>query len=285
MTRPALAEPGPFRAWQLTESDRYELDNGHLVECQPSGLRHSTANVVGAAVLDSDPAVTGQVAMDLGIAFNDDRSLRAPDIAVGVTGRGSGWYRSFPPLAIEYADTGQDEVQLAKKIAELLAGGTRLVWVVRLIGPLRVEVYAPNDPVRLIGPDEELTAPGILHNPVPVRALVDPEVAREVTLRNRLLAHGYASLSEVRAEGREQGLAEGLVAGHAAGRVDGHTEGETAGLLSALLTVLSARGLIPGDAEIAELRRCRDAAILRRWLAAAATAAVVADVFAATARS
>lgn len=269
MTHPAYVEPGPYRASQLRDGDPYELDNGHLVMCLPAGARHATANVVGAAVLDSDPAVTGTVAMDIGIAFNDDKNLRAPDIAVGVTQRTPGWYHSFPPLAIEYADTGQDELQLAKKIAELLAGGTRFIWVVRLVGPLRVEVHTRDNPVRLVGPDEELTAPGILQNPVPVRALVDPEVAHEVTLRNRLQVHGYRSIAEIRAEGREEGRAEG----------------EATGLINALLTVLSARGLIPGDAEIAEIRRCHDVATLRRWLARAATAGAVADVFTPPSRS
>lgn len=277
MIRPAFAEPGPYRASQLREGDPYELDNGHLVECLPSGVRHATANVVGAAVLDSDPAVAGTVAVDVGIAFNDDKNLRAPDVAVGVTGRAPGWYRSFPPLTVEYADGGQDEVQLAKKIGELLAGGTRIIWVVRLVGPLRVEVHTPDAPVRLVGADEELSAPGILQNPVPVRALVDPDIAHDVALRNRLQAHGYGGLADIREEGREQGLAEG--------REQGLAEGELTGLLNALLTVLSARALIPGDAEIAEIRRCRDAATLRRWLARATTAAAVADVFAAAQRS
>lgn len=43
--------------------------------------------------------------------------------------------------------------------------------------PLRVEVHAPGKPVRVVGAEDELTAPGILANPVPVRALVDTNAA------------------------------------------------------------------------------------------------------------
>ncbi len=42
---------------------------------------------------------------------------------------------------VEYADTGQDEADLATKIQELLAAGTRHIWVVRLTGPRRVEIH------------------------------------------------------------------------------------------------------------------------------------------------
>lgn len=59
------------------------------------------------------------------------------------------------------------------EIAELLQSGTRQVWVVRLIGPRRVEVYRPGESMRLAGPGEVLTAQGLLRNPVPIEALYD----------------------------------------------------------------------------------------------------------------
>lgn len=45
---------------------------------------------------------------------------------------------------------------------------------VRLVGPLRVEVHEPGVPVRLVGADGVLSAPGILARDVPVRALTEP---------------------------------------------------------------------------------------------------------------
>ncbi|HEY8379242.1 MAG TPA: hypothetical protein VIK91_22265, partial [Nannocystis sp.] len=177
-----------------------------------------------------------------------------------------------PPLAVEYADNGQDEAELKAKIAELLAGGTRLVWVVRLSGPLRVEVHAPGKPVRVVGADDELTAPGILANPVPVRALVDTNEATVAALRNLLSKYGYRSVEEIEAKNRAAGKAEG--------RAEGHVEGKVAGKAEALLAVLAARGLIPDDARAAEIRATRDEALLQRWIARAAVATTIDAVFA-----
>jgi len=152
--------------------------------------------------------------------------LRAPDISVGDIPDEPGWATVAPPLAVEYADTGQDEADLERKIEELLAAGTRFLWVVRLDGARRVEGYeappAPRRraparatgvaspvrrllrPSRVAYPGEELVAPGVLQNPVPVEALYDRKAAHEATLRNLLQRKGYAGLDAVKEEGRRQ---------------------------------------------------------------------------------
>ncbi len=249
MARQPHSSPGPFRAPQIREGDPYELSNGHAIECMTAGGRHGQAHSAGTRVLATDPAVAGQVGIDVGITWGEDRNLRAPDLIVGAVEAVPGWQRSFPPLAVEYADVGQDEAELQQKIAELLAGGTQQVWVVRLVGPLRVEVYTRERPVRVVGSEESLTAPGILQNPVPVRALVDPSAANAATLRNLLHAHGYASVAEIEA----RNLAEGQVAG----------------LAESLQMTLQARGLVPDEAQAARLGACREPAVLRRWVARA----------------
>lgn len=256
MGRYPESAPGPFRASQIHEGDPYELSNGHPIRCMTAGGRHGGAHTVGSRVLDTDPAVTGKVGIDVGIAWNDDKNLRAPDIVVGALERVPGWQRTLPPLAVEYADTGQDEAGLQEKIAELLAAGTKVIWVVRLVGPLRVEVYERETAVRVFGADDELTAPGILQNSVPVRALVEPEAATAVMMRNLLGPYGYRSVEELAARTRADGIAESLLA------------------------VLAARGLVPSDAQVAEIRGCRDAAVLQRWLTRAAVADAIAAVFA-----
>jgi hypothetical protein len=197
---------GPFRADQIHDGDRYELSDGHPIRGMPHGACHSRAILVGGAFLRSDPAVTS-VGADTGIAFNHDKNLRAPDLVVNVDLDVAGWIREAPPLAVEYVSVGQDRDELARKIAELLEFGTRILWVVHLVGPLRVDVHEPNLPVRTVPGDGVLTAPGILQNPVPVRALVDRDAAHEATLRNLLACHGYASLDAVREDAREQQLA------------------------------------------------------------------------------
>ena len=198
---------GPFTADQLKSGDPYELDNGHPIECLPSGGRHSKANLTGGLVLGTDPDVD-EAGVDTGYS-SDPKNLRAPDIAVGNVPDRPGWVEGAPPLAVEYADVGQDESELEAKIATLLDSGTRWVWVVRMRGPRRVEVHAAGGERQVFGPGDALPAPGVLRNPVPVEALYDPGAAQQAALRNLLQRHGYADLAEVRSEGHVAGHAEG----------------------------------------------------------------------------
>ena len=200
---------GPFRADQLRDGDRYELSNGHPIYCAPAGWQHGSGSVTGGLVLDSDPDVQWTGA-DVGIS-PEPGALRAPDVVVRATppSGNNTWLTEAPPLAVEYAGPGQDERELKDKITELLAAGTGQVWVVRLVGPQRVEVHRPDGPIKVYTASDVLEAPGILRNPVPVRALFDREAAHEVVLRNLLQRRGYASLEDVREEGREEGRDEG----------------------------------------------------------------------------
>ncbi|MEZ4411239.1 MAG: hypothetical protein R3A52_32870 [Polyangiales bacterium] len=251
MTNPRIA-PGPFRADQLRSGDRYELSQGHPVYCAPTGQGGSGPNGRGFAVLDSDPAVTS-AGVDTGLALSED-TLRAPDVTVNHEGEAGVW-ATRAPLVVEYADRGQKEHELRAKIAELLTAGTRWVWVVRLVGPRRVEVHEAGQPVKTLGPGESLAAPGVLQNTVPVEAMYDRDAAHEVTLRNLLQRAGYASLDAVREEGREEGALRALA--------------------ESVLTVIDVRGLAVSDAQRERVMACRDRPTLERWQRAAVTATSV----------
>jgi Uma2 family endonuclease len=199
---------GPFRAQQLRSGDPYELSNGHAIYVAPAGGRRADANIRGAQALATDPDVT-QAGVDAGCS-PEPGTLRAPDIAIGNVPAEPGWIKGVPPLAVEYADAGQDEDELQAKIDELLKAGTRYLWVVRLAGARRVEVYESDRRMHLAFSGDELRAPGVLRNPVRVEALYDPEASMEAALRNLLQRAGYDSLDEVRAEGEAIGRAEGL---------------------------------------------------------------------------
>lgn len=155
-------------------------------------------------MLASDPDVE-QAGVDAGYSPNEG-ILRAADVVVGNVPSAPGWIKGAPPLAVEYADTGQNEDDLQDKIAELLEAGTKYLWVVRLTGTRRVEVHEPGKDMRIVLPGEELLAPGVLRNPVRVEALYDPGAAMEATLRNLLQRQGYDSLEQVRAEGHAEAL-------------------------------------------------------------------------------
>ncbi|MBL8972999.1 MAG: Uma2 family endonuclease [Myxococcales bacterium] len=261
MTR-AWSDPvGPYRADQIREGEPYELSRGHRIDCMTAGGRHGTAHLVGSSVLNSDPGLAHAPAIDVGIEWNEGKNLRAPDIIAGIDVNAPGWARQAPPLAIEFADAGQDEAELRLKIAELLEFGTRLIWVVRLTGPLRVEIHEPGQPIRVVHGDGDLHAPGILQNPVPVRALIDRDAALDATLRNLLNREGYPSLAAVREEGRE----EGREAGREEGR-EAALEAALAQARAALTAQLDARGFTLSPALTTRVHTCRDLAILMRWL-------------------
>jgi len=262
MSARRLHAPGPFRAEHVREGSPYEISNGHPVHCLPTGRRGGRANLIGGEVLETDPAV---ISAGVGVGFSKDPShLRAPGVAVGDFADEPGWAPGAPPLAVEYADTGQDEEELQRKIGELLAGGTKLVWVVRLVGPRRVEIHEPGQKVRLAMPGEALLAPGVLRNPVPVLAMYDRDAAHEATLRNLLQRRGYESLDAVRAEGETHGK----------------LEGEVHGLRAALFTVLDARGLALSAEQRATIPATRDPAVLGRWTARAAVAGAASEALA-----
>jgi Uma2 family endonuclease len=261
---------GPFRADQLRDGDRYELVDGHPIYCAPSGPEHANRSLSGGAVIESDPDVDW-AGVDAGFAPDAD-TLYAPDIAVAPlasANEAAGWMPGVPPLALEYAGKGQDEMKLAEKISDLLARGTKLVWVVRLIGPRRVEVYAPDVPVVTLGPGDQLEAPGILRNPVPVEALYDRTAGHGATLRNLLQREGYRDLDDVLARGREQGVAKG----REEGRKEGKAAGRVEGVAQSVLALLRGRGLDVSAGLESEILACRDQAKLQRLLLAAARVA------------
>lgn len=265
-TRHLRASRGPFRADQIRDGDAYELSDGHVLECLPTGRRGALASRVGSAVLGSDPDAES-VGIDAGFS-PEPGTLRAPDLAVGNLEDAPGWAPGVPQLAVEYADRGQDEPMLAVKIQELLAGGTHHVWVVRLDGPRRVEVHEPGKEVRLAWPGDQLEAPGILRNPVPVEALYDPDVGERVTLRNLLQRQGYDDLEAVRVEAEVEGQAKG------------RAEGELVALRESLLEILAARGLTVSEPERGAVETCADRMLLKTWLRGALTATSAGSVLA-----
>lgn len=245
--RPKWSDPtGPFRADQIHEGDHYELSQGHAIHCMTAGERHGSAHTAGALVVMTAAIVPKDVGTDVGVAWNDGKNLRAPDLSAGRPLSKPGWASEPPPLAIEYASVGQDEDEMKCKITELLELGTRTIWVVRLSGPLRVEIHERGAPVRTIDADGVLTAPGILEQDVPVRALIEPDAAIEAALHNILAKKGYRSLDAVREEEREANLGQ---------------------LRELLRRQFAARGWTLSPTLAARVAGCTDVATLGRWLA------------------
>ena len=259
MSRVITNQRGPFTADQLQTGDEYELSNGHPIQCSPAGGRHSGSNADGAAIIGSDPDVDS-VGVDAGFS-PEPGTLRAPDVAVGVS-KEPGWTPGAPPLALEYADRGQDEDDLAGKIHDLLRAGTQWIWVIRLDGPHRVEIHTL-DGMHLAHPGDELTAPGVLRNAVPVEALFDRQAAERVTLRNLLQRQGYADLNAVQAESRDLGV----------------REGELKALRSTLLEACEAKDFQLTDDHRKLVHACEDPDRLQTWFRRSIRVATVNEVF------
>jgi hypothetical protein len=253
---------GPFRAEHLHSGDPYELSNGHAILCLPTGGRSSGPNGLGVSVVGWDPAVK-EAGVDTGYS-PEPGTLRALDVAIGNVPDAPGWVAGAPELAIEYADVGQDEDKLAHKVTDLLAAGTRYLWVVRLTGPRRVEVHEQGKKkVRTVLPGAMLTAPGVLKNPVRVEALYDRGEAERATLTNLLQRRGYQDLDAVLAAGLKQGEAQGQAKGRAA----------------SVIAVLEARGIHVTKVARERIARCGDVAQLDRWVRRAAVIGKVGELF------
>lgn len=264
---------GPFRSEHIRNKDPYELSNGHAIQCMPTGGRGSKSTGRGFAILETDPDVDS-AGVDTGFSPVPNM-LRAPDVAVGNVPNEPGWVKGVPALAVEYADTGQEEESLSKKIEELFNYGTKYIWVVRLTGPQRVEVYEPNKSMRRVVPGEVLTAPGVLRNPVPVEALYDRDAAHEVTLRNLLQRKGFDSLEAVAAKGKAEGEAKGKAEGEAKGKAAGKAKGKA----EAILAVLASRGLAITAQERLQILGCISDEILQAWLMRVSHINVTAELF------
>lgn len=197
---------GPFRPEHVSDGDRYEISRGHPVHVAPAGGRHGKEQLVGALPLATDPAVQ-DAGIDVGYVL-DEQTLRAPDIAIGNVPAAPGWVRGAPLLAVEYADRGTDEEDLQRKIEELLRAGTRVVWIVRLLGPRRVDVHAAGRPPTTVPAGGTLHADGILSRSIPADALFDRTRAREIALDN--LLRDPSLTAEVHQRGVLDGLREAV---------------------------------------------------------------------------
>lgn len=206
-----MLAPGPFRADQLSSGTPYELSRGHSIFCAPANSRVASLKLIGGYVIGSDPAVAA-AGVDLGFS-PEPGTLRSADVAVyGDPSElhSASWARTAPLLAMEYADQGGDEAELMERIGDLLQHGTRFVWVVRLAGPRRVEVYEPDQPMRVVTAEEPLIAEGVLTNPVAVDALYDPDHAEAAVFRNLLNRRGVESLEALREDSKAEGAREAL---------------------------------------------------------------------------
>jgi Uma2 family endonuclease len=151
-------------------AEDFELVRGVLREAEAMGGLH------GASTVDLQTDINVFVrAHDLGMVFSADtqfllidtpRTILRPDISFISKDRlpdelWVGIIPLAPDLAVEVASPSNRQVELIDKVALYLAGGTRLVWVVR---PQQqtVTIFRPDEPERIVTRDDELEGGEVL---------------------------------------------------------------------------------------------------------------------------
>ena len=146
----------------------------------PAGGRH------GEIVLRLAARLLGFVAeRKLGHVFDGqtgfrfpDRNLRSPDVSFVATDRlpegvPTGFVHVAPDLAVEVLSPSDRAADLAHKVAEYLAVGVRLVWVIDLEKGTAV-LYRPGTPPRTVRQDGVLDGEDVLPGfACPLTALLD----------------------------------------------------------------------------------------------------------------
>ena len=149
------------------KDELYELVRGELRVMSPAGGRHGQIGMklgilLGHFVMTNQLGVV--VNADTGFLLKrDPDTVRAPDVGflsaarVPPTGIPDGYIDGPPDLAVEVISPTDTLYEVDDKIAEYLAAGTRLAWV---INPRRrtVAVHAPGAPVHVLGEADTLDA-------------------------------------------------------------------------------------------------------------------------------
>jgi Uma2 family endonuclease len=161
-------------AEQLAEltDDRYkksELVKGELIVMSPTGFEHGIMSARIAQILNDFVRARGLgyiCGAETGfILQRNPDTVRAPDVAFVRKEKFSTLPTSFaefaPDLAVEIISPTDRSGEMEQKIADYLAAGTRLVWVV-YPATKTVYVYRPGRAVQRLSASETLSGEDVL---------------------------------------------------------------------------------------------------------------------------
>lgn len=159
---PVTAEELPF---VQDEGCRTELVDGEVVRMAPAGGEHGevTHNVGLLLGVHVKARHLGRmVGAETGFLLRREPDLvRAPDVAfiarrrIPPGGLPKGYIPFAPDLAVEVVSPNDTAEYVQRKVHDWLREGTRLLWLV-YPGLAQVVIHAPGQPVRTLGPDDEL---------------------------------------------------------------------------------------------------------------------------------
>ncbi|SRR5581483_2343477 len=118
---------------------KYELKRGELIKMPPPGVDHGDygSNIHGPLWQYARSRRLGKVFPEVGykLESNPD-TVRAPDVSfiarerITPGHRYPSYWPGAPDLAVEIVSPGDSAQELREKVAEYLAAGARLVWLV-----------------------------------------------------------------------------------------------------------------------------------------------------------
>lgn len=154
-------------AMPSSDSVRYELWRGRLVEMSPAGGPHPWIGLRLLRALDAATITSG-----VGEIWSFDAGFRletspdtvvAPDLALvpatyvaNITVDSEGYHPIAPPLVIEIKSPSDREAEIAEKLALYLGSGIGEVWWVRPKQRTITRHWPDRDPI-VLGPDDTLT--------------------------------------------------------------------------------------------------------------------------------
>ena len=160
---------------QMPDGEEYELVRGRLVPVSPAGDRHGQAAIILGAELRAHVRThgLGRVRAETGfVLFRGPDTVRGPDVSFVAAGRPAGdrsrngFADGAPDLAVEIISPSNTRAAIAEKVAEYLAAGSRLVWVIDTDRRF-AEVHRPAGAARVIEEkgalDGEDVVPGFLY--------------------------------------------------------------------------------------------------------------------------
>ena len=167
---PKLTADEFFRLPEPADGSKQELVRGEVVTMPPPGFRHGEVQLAVASLLRAFARQNklGRVTVESGVITEEDPdTVRGPDVAFWGNealppGQSPVGYADAPAdMVVEVLSPSDSRRRVALKVAEYLASGSRLVWVVDP-EDRNVTVYREAAEGRILWEDATITGEDVL---------------------------------------------------------------------------------------------------------------------------
>jgi len=234
----------------------YEVWDGELVRVPPADPPHAERHIQLAALIEAHTGPEFESGADLLTRTSRVDDI-APDVSVYPVSDPATGRRKLEHIAFEIVSRGSLS-RAGRKAAKLTGRGVRRVFAIDVVRSRALEWSVELGAWRELDPSGRIEDPA-LAVPLPIAALIHDAKSDDAIAR-ALLAKRNSVLVLQRAEAQAEGKAEGKA--------------------EAVVVLLAARGIAVDGAARARILGERDPQQIDRWIARAATCAVLAELFA-----